>query len=117
MENESFDPIPALPAPSQPPACRRGRGAPPGNKNALKHGFYSRRVFAAISLFYTRLVPFISVLCHPHSSIRKPNSKGELFPICFLVPTTPQKTSPFGGMAAVNICYFTPAALRLGENL
>ena len=29
-------------APSAPPAGRRGRGAPPGNKNALKHGFYSR---------------------------------------------------------------------------
>ena len=32
-----------LPSPSQkPPSHRRPRGAPPGNRNALKHGFYSR---------------------------------------------------------------------------
>jgi hypothetical protein len=29
-------------SPSFPP--KRGRGAPPGNTNALKHGFYSRRL-------------------------------------------------------------------------
>ena len=60
-----------LVAPAARAKSNRGRGAPPGNRNAYKHGHYSRERIA----FWTVVHAFLRSSSAPYPGLRGPSRK------------------------------------------